>query len=39
MLKECLRAPDGSWVDEIPDDQDHSIDAVRYALMDDALRG
>ena len=24
---------------EIPDGNDHSIDAVRYACMDDALRG
>ncbi|MBQ9044033.1 MAG: hypothetical protein IJ111_14610 [Eggerthellaceae bacterium] len=26
-------------LDEIPDGNDHSIDAVRYAMMDDALRG
>ncbi len=38
-MKEYLRMPDGTWVDEIPDGQDHSIDAVRYAMMDDILRG
>ena len=38
-LKEYLRNPDGSWEDEIPDGNDHSIDAVRYAMMDDVLRG
>ena len=38
-LKEYLRDRDGSWVDEIPDGNDHSIDAVRYAMMDDVLRG
>ncbi len=30
---------DGNWLDEIHDGQDHSIDAVRYAVMDDVLRG
>ena len=30
---------DGTWVDDIPDGNDHSIDAVRYAMMDDVLRG
>ena len=38
-LKEYLRNSDGTWEDEIPDGQDHSIDAVRYAVMDDVLRG
>ena len=38
-LKEYMRDRDGSWIDEIPDGQDHSIDAVRYSLMDDILRG
>ncbi|VEG98849.1 Uncharacterised protein [Slackia heliotrinireducens] len=38
-LKEYLRESDGTWVDEIPDGNDHSIDAVRYAVMDDVLRG
>ncbi len=38
-LKECERDRDGTWVDEIPDGNDHSIDAVRYAMMDDVLRG
>ena len=26
-------------IDDIPDGNDHSIDAVRYAMMDDILRG
>lgn len=38
-LKEFERDRDGSWVDGIPDGNDHSIDAVRYAVMDDVLRG
>lgn len=38
-LKEFERDRDGTWVDEIPDGNDHSIDAVRYAVMDDVLRG
>ena len=38
-LKEYARDRDGTWVDEIPDGNDHSIDAVRYAMMDDVLRG
>ena len=36
-LKEYDR--DGTWLDDIPDGNDHSIDAVRYAMMDDVLRG
>lgn len=31
--------PTSGWLDEIPDGNDHSIDAVRYAMMDDVLRG
>ena len=38
-LKEYERDRDGTWLDEIPDGNDHSIDAVRYAMMDDVLRG
>lgn len=34
-----LRDKDGRWIDEIPDGNDHSIDAVRYAVMEDVLRG
>jgi hypothetical protein len=30
-LKEFECDRDGTWVDEIPDGSDHSIDAVRYA--------
>jgi phage terminase large subunit len=38
-LKEFEQDRDGTWIDEIPDGNDHSIDAVRYAMMDDVLRG
>ena len=38
-LKEYARDRDGAWLDDIPDGNDHSIDAVRYAMMDDVLRG
>lgn len=38
-LKEYDRDRDGTRVDDIPDGNDHSIDAVRYAMMDDVLRG
>lgn len=38
-LKEYMQDRDGSWIDEIPDGNDHSIDAVRYAMMEDVLRG
>lgn len=29
----------GRWTDDFPDGNDHSIDAVRYAVMEDVLRG
>ena len=38
-LKEYMRDKNGAWIDEIPDGNDHSIDAVRYAMMEDVLRG
>lgn len=38
VTKEYERDRDGTWLDIIPDGSDHSIDAVRYALMD-VLRG
>ena len=38
-LKEYGRDRGGTWVDEIPDGNDLSIDAVRYAMMGDVLRG
>ena len=38
-LERVRPRPDGTWLDEIPDGNDHSIDAVRYAMMDDVLRG
>jgi len=37
-LKEFERDRNDEWVDEIPDGNDHSIDAVRYAVMEDARR-
>lgn len=37
--KEYLCDRDGAWLDEIPDGDDHSIDAVRYATTEDMLRG
>lgn len=38
-LKEYMRDKEGRWIDEIADGNDHSIDAVRYAMMEDVLRG
>lgn len=38
-LKEYMRDRDGTLINEIPDGNDHSIDAVRYAMVDDVLRG
>ena len=38
-LKEYARDKDDNWIDDIPDGNDHSIDAVRYAIMEDVLRG
>lgn len=38
-LKKCMRDKNGAWIDEIPDGNDHSIDAVRYAMMEDVPRG
>lgn len=38
-LKGFHRDRDGEWMDYIPDGSDHSIDAVRYAVMDDVLWG
>ena len=34
-LKELERDKEGSWINDIPDGNDRSIDAVRYAVMDD----
>lgn len=34
-LKEYERDKEGNWIDGIPDGNDHSIDAVRYAVMRD----
>ena len=38
ILKKYLRDRDGNWINEILDGNDHSIDAVRYAMMGDVLR-
>ena len=38
-LKEFERDKEGNWTDKIPDGNDYSIDAVRYAMMTDVLRG
>ena len=38
-LKEFEKDKESNWIDEIPDGNDHSIDAVRYTMMDDVLRG
>lgn len=37
----CEYAKDraGQWIDDVPDGNDHSIDAVRYAMMRDIRRG
>ena len=38
-LKEYAKDKDGEWIDEIPDGADHSIDACRYMVMEDVIRG
>ncbi len=38
-LKEFQRDRNDEWIDEIPDGNDHSIDAVRYSVMEDVRRG
>lgn len=37
-LKEYERDKEGNWMEGIPDGNDHSIDAVRYAMMRDIRR-
>lgn len=37
-LKEYGKDRNDEWIDEIPDGNDHSIDAVRYAMMDEVIR-
>lgn len=37
-LKEYAKDKDGNWIDDIPDGNDHSIDAVRYMVMEDVIR-
>ena len=38
-LCEFDKDKDGNWIDDFPDGHDHSIDAVRYAVMPEVLRG
>lgn len=38
-MKEYDRDRNGTWLDDIPDGNDHSINTVRYAMIDDVLRG
>jgi len=38
-LCEYERDREGNWVDDYPDGNDHSIDAVRYAMMREVARG
>lgn len=38
-LCEFDKDKDGNWIDDFPDGHDHSIDAVRYAMMREVARG
>lgn len=38
-LCEYDRDREGNWIDDYPDGNDHSIDAVRYAVMREVARG
>lgn len=38
-VEEFARDREGNWIDDIPDSNGRSVDAARYAMMDDALRG
>lgn len=38
-LCEYAKDRDGNWVDDFPDGNDHAIDAVRYAMMEDVVKG
>lgn len=38
LLKEFERDRNGEWIDQIPDGNDHHIDAIRYAVMNDVRR-
>ena len=37
-LKEFAKDKNDQWINEIPDGNDHAIDAVRYAMMNDVIR-
>lgn len=38
-LCEYQKDRQGNWIDDYPDGNDHSIDAVRYAMMRDIIKG
>ena len=38
-LCEYAKDRDGNWVDDFTDGNDHAIDAVRYAMMEDIIKG
>ena len=38
-LCEYAKDREGNWIDDYPDGNDHSIDAVRYAMMNEVARG
>lgn len=37
-LKEYAKDKDDNWINQIPDGNDHAIDATRYMMMNDVLR-
>lgn len=38
-LCEYAKDRDGNWIDDYTDGNDHAIDAVRYAMMEDIIKG
>lgn len=38
-LCEYMKDKDGNWIEDFNDGNDHSIDAVRYSMMEEAIRG
>ncbi len=38
-LCEYAKDKDGNWIDDFNDGNDHSIDAVRYAMMNEVIKG
>lgn len=37
-LKEYMRDREGNGIDDIPNGNDYSIDAIRYAMIDNIIR-